>query len=370
MASNPASLARRLVPDRRDRPGRLGQLGRLGRRVPSVRPARVSRLARVSRAVLPVTAVAVVVPLLTGMLPPPPGGGRSAVVHPPAVKAQRPVPVHAVRGRKAKIPAMPLWHRPGVAWPAAGSAVIGLRPAAGATTSPSATPSRSPSPAAPPSATPSRSPSPAAPPSATSSQPASPRSALPRPAGQSLPAAPSPSSATRQAPQVSRAAAPVPGARGRLLAGPTAGSAQAGTLPVWAGPPASGGSSPRLAAPLSIRVSVASRAVTAAAGVKGMVFSLARADGGAGPAPAHVSVSYRGFAAAYGGYYASRLRLVQLPGCALTTPQVPACRRERPLPSADDVRTSRLGADVSLPAAAGAGAGPASPMVVLAAAPS
>ena len=126
---------------------------------------------------------------------------------------------------------------------------------------------------------------------------------------------------------------------------------------------------------------MASRAVTAAAGVNGLVFSVARADGAAGAAAVHVSVSYRGFAAAYGGYYASRLRLVELPACALTTPRAPGCLRQTPLASANDVQAAELGANVTLSAPAapalaagnaqsGSAVSAAAPSVVLAAAAS
>ena len=79
--------------------------------------------------------------------------------------------------------------------------------------------------------------------------------------------------------------------------------------------------------------------------------SLARADGGASASPVHVSVSYAAFANAYGGDYASRLRLVELPACALTTPQVASCRRQAPLPagSANSVAQHRVGADIVVP---------------------
>ena len=196
---------------------------------------------------------------------------------------------------------MPLWHRPAVVWPAAGSAVASLRQASGTAAAPAASPRR------------------------------------------------------------------------RRLAGPSAGSARAGTMPVWTGPPVSGSGRAALAVPASLRVSMASRAAAAAAGVKGVVFSVARADGAMGAAAVHVSVSYRGFAVAYGGYYASRLRLVELPACALTTPRAPGCLRQTPLVSANDVQAAELGADVSLPgpAAAQGAAGASQPgPAAVAAAPS
>ena len=60
--------------------------------------------------------------------------------------------------------------------------------------------------------------------------------------------------------------------------------------------------------------------------MQGVIFTVARDDGGATPGRAHVNLDYAGFADAYGGDYASRLRLVELPACALTTPQDAACR--------------------------------------------
>ena len=94
--------------------------------------------------------------------------------------------------------------------------------------------------------------------------------------------------------------------------------------------------------------------VAAAAGVHGVVFSVASDDSGTAAGPVHVSLDYASFAHAYGGDYASRLRLVELPACALTTPGVAACRQQTPLPagSADSVRASQLGADVNLPGTA------------------
>ena len=80
----------------------------------------------------------------------------------------------------------------------------------------------------------------------------------------------------------------------------------------------------------------------------------ARAGGGAGrlgggvparrvgPAAGRVRVGldYASFAQAYGGNFGTRLQLVKLPACALTTPQVAACRRQTPLGSVQDYRRS------------------------------
>lgn len=83
--------------------------------------------------------------------------------------------------------------------------------------------------------------------------------------------------------------------------------------------------------PARVAVTVAGRSAAEAAGVDGVLFRAAE-QGGSGPV--EIGVDYRDFAGAYGGNYGSRLRLVALPGCALTTPEVPACRTRTELPGA------------------------------------
>ncbi|MGD0603158.1 MAG: RHS repeat-associated core domain-containing protein [Streptosporangiaceae bacterium] len=146
----------------------------------------------------------------------------------------------------------------------------------------------------------------------------------------------------------------------RLRAGPSAGSGRAGGLPVWVGPPDSASSpTPRRtgtdgylssSSPVTrATVGMAAHATASALGVRGVVFTVSRADGRAGTGRVHVSLDYAAFADAYGGNYAARLHLVELPGCALTTPRLARCRQQVQPSSADDVRTSRVGADVTLP---------------------
>jgi len=149
-----------------------------------------------------------------------------------------------------------------------------------------------------------------------------------------------------------------------LAAGPSAGSGRAGSLPVWVGPPdaSTGGTVPSALQPAvavsRVRVAMASHATADALGVHGAVFGVTRDDGSGAAGRVHVSVDFSSFAHAYGGDYASRMRLVELPSCALTTPQVPSCRKQAPVPagSADNVRTSHVGADVTLPGLAAASA--------------
>ena len=142
----------------------------------------------------------------------------------------------------------------------------------------------------------------------------------------------------------------------RLQAGPSAGSGRAGTLPVWIGAPdtdaAKGTATTAVVSPPAVtrvRVDMTSRTAADALGVHGVVFSLARSDHSVAAGRVHVSLGYSSFAQAAGGNYASRLRLTELPACALTTPQLARCREQTPVRSADNVRTTRLGADVNLP---------------------
>ncbi len=233
-------------------------------------------------------AAAVVVPLLTAMSVPPGGAGPAPAQLRP-LPAAKPVPVHPVRPNVVHVPAAHPWHRPAVSWPATGSAVVRL-----------STPSSRPTPST---------------------------------AGGAILGARS-----------SRA-----GRGNAALARPSAGSVRAGPLPVWAGP-ADGASS--TASPSAVRVTMASRPAAAAAGVSGVIFTLAPADGQSAAARLHVSLDYRSFGYADGGDYAARLHLVELPACALTTPRVATCRKQTALPSANDVASDQLGSDLTLPAAA------------------
>jgi RHS repeat-associated protein len=111
-------------------------------------------------------------------------------------------------------------------------------------------------------------------------------------------------------------------------------------------------------------VAVAGHSAARAAGVAGFLFTISRADGVAAAGPVRVRVDYGRFASAFGGGFGSRLTLVAMPGCALSTPAVPACRTQRPVHAVNDFAGRSLTAQVSVPAA---GTGPG---MVLAAASS
>jgi RHS repeat-associated protein len=98
-----------------------------------------------------------------------------------------------------------------------------------------------------------------------------------------------------------------------------------------------------------VAVTIADHSTASRAGVSAVVLSVARADGGTVAAPARVALDYSGLADAFGGNFADRLKLVSLPACALTTPQVAACRAQTPVAFTNDRANHRLLADVSVP---------------------
>ena len=126
--------------------------------------------------------------------------------------------------------------------------------------------------------------------------------------------------------------------------------ATAGTAPRSTAPPnaAAHGSASALS---RVRVSVAAHSSATDAGVNGVLLGLSRADGGAASSAVSVTIDYSSFAQAYGADYASRLRLVQLPACALTTPGVAACQEETPVAAENDTAAGTLSGEVTLPAA-------------------
>ncbi|MFD4739216.1 RHS repeat-associated core domain-containing protein [Streptomyces virginiae] len=121
------------------------------------------------------------------------------------------------------------------------------------------------------------------------------------------------------------------------------GSQQAGKLPV-AVHVAPGKAAE---APSKVKVSLVGKDAARKAGVDGVLLSVSRSDGAAQSASAQVEVDYNSFRGAYGGDYASRLRLVELPACALTTPERAECRTQKPLQTRNDTRAGKLSAQVT-----------------------
>ncbi|MFJ4833823.1 RHS repeat domain-containing protein [Streptomyces sp. NPDC088747] len=77
--------------------------------------------------------------------------------------------------------------------------------------------------------------------------------------------------------------------------------------------------------PAKVRIEVLDRKQIAPVGGVGVGLTVVRADGTATAGPLEVSIDYSGFAHAYGGGFGSRLRLVKLPRCAVTTPSRAGC---------------------------------------------
>ena len=126
---------------------------------------------------------------------------------------------------------------------------------------------------------------------------------------------------------------------------------RAGSSPVWVEPASA---QPASVAQSSAAVTVLPRSSATALGVPGMVLHVTGAETTApasfiaAPAEVRVGVDYRAFAQEYGGNYGSRLTMAVLPACALSTPQVAACRAGQPLRSVNDAASQSVSAQVPL----------------------
>ncbi|MGW7172124.1 polymorphic toxin-type HINT domain-containing protein [Streptomyces xanthophaeus] len=121
------------------------------------------------------------------------------------------------------------------------------------------------------------------------------------------------------------------------------GSHQAGKLPVTV----STAPGKAAEAPSKAKVTLAAKDTARKAGIDGILLSVGRSDGSAQPASANVEIDYNTFRDAYGGDYASRLHLVELPACALTAPDRPECRTQKPLQTRNDTRAGKLTAQLT-----------------------
>ncbi|MBB5868582.1 RHS repeat-associated protein [Allocatelliglobosispora scoriae] len=149
--------------------------------------------------------------------------------------------------------------------------------------------------------------------------------------------------------------AAVPGASGRNVSAASASRrVQAGVQPVWvsdvslADEVKSSRTAPDAVGKVAVRMH--DRADAAKAGVSGVVLGVARADGVRSSGTVHVELDYAAFAQAYGGDWATRLMLVKLPACALTTPELAGCRLSdaRQVNSRNLATARTLTADVTL----------------------
>ncbi|MDH6123946.1 polymorphic toxin-type HINT domain-containing protein [Kitasatospora sp. GP82] len=152
-------------------------------------------------------------------------------------------------------------------------------------------------------------------------------------------------------PKKARTSWPQPGSAIVALPGSSAESAAGKGLPIaLAAPEATKAATTRNAlgardaeAPVrEARVTVLDQEKARKAGVNGVLFTLAGTESAGS---AKVSVDYSTFAQAGGGAFGSRLRLVQLPDCALTTPDRPECRTQTPLAGTNNTETQTVTAD-------------------------
>jgi hypothetical protein len=98
----------------------------------------------------------------------------------------------------------------------------------------------------------------------------------------------------------------------------------------------------------AVRVEVADRATTYAAGVDGVLLTVTPTDGAGVADRVELTVDYSSFAGAYGGDWASRLRLVRLPDCDLTAAGVTGCDVVEPLASTNDAASQTVTATVTV----------------------
>ncbi|WP_308010727.1 RHS repeat-associated core domain-containing protein [Streptomyces sp. AC495_CC817] len=106
--------------------------------------------------------------------------------------------------------------------------------------------------------------------------------------------------------------------------------------------------SSKTSVPAEVDVKVLDHGRLSPVGGIGLGVEVTRRDGTATAGPVQVTFDYSGFKYAYGGNFASRLRLVSLPACALTTPKAKGCApgKAKSIPVSNDVAKGVLSATV------------------------
>ncbi|MEU6484266.1 polymorphic toxin-type HINT domain-containing protein [Streptomyces sp. NPDC046887] len=95
-------------------------------------------------------------------------------------------------------------------------------------------------------------------------------------------------------------------------------------------------------APDSVRARLLDREAARRAGADGPLFTLESVRSDKPKSSVRTSLDYSAFAGAFGGDYAKRLRLVELPSCALSTPEKAACRSAKPVETVNDTEGRTL----------------------------
>jgi RHS repeat-associated protein len=134
----------------------------------------------------------------------------------------------------------------------------------------------------------------------------------------------------------------------RLAAGPVVAgtAARVGSSPLWVAAATSGA-----AAPSGVNVRFADPTAARKGGItSGLLFGVARGDASTTAGRVAVQLDPSLLTGEGGADLGSRLRLVELPACALTTPQLAACQRQTPVSAVRDPKTGRIVADLTLSA--------------------
>ncbi|MFF0837639.1 MULTISPECIES: polymorphic toxin-type HINT domain-containing protein [unclassified Streptomyces] len=103
---------------------------------------------------------------------------------------------------------------------------------------------------------------------------------------------------------------------------------------------------PPTMSPDQVDVRVLDRQEIAPVGGVAMGLQVSRTDGVSSPGQVQVAIDYSGFKYAYGGDFASRLRLVKVPECALQTPEAEGCTEREFVPVDNDTAKNTLTATV------------------------
>ncbi|MFJ1672745.1 polymorphic toxin-type HINT domain-containing protein [Streptomyces bottropensis] len=127
--------------------------------------------------------------------------------------------------------------------------------------------------------------------------------------------------------------------------GESAGTASTSTPDPTAPSPSE--SAAELVSPDQVDVQVLDREAVAPAGGIGLGLQVTRTDGIDAPGEVQVGIDYSGFKYAYGGDFASRLRLVKAPACALETPQAAGCTDREAVPVENDTASGTLTATIA-----------------------
>lgn len=138
----------------------------------------------------------------------------------------------------------------------------------------------------------------------------------------------------RRAAAEEKATWPEPDTATISLASDQPGTADLGGTPVAVQPEHRARTAPAAG---NAQVTVLDQSAAHKAGVTGVLLTAAADSAG----KADISVDYTDFASAIGGGWAQRLRLVQLPACALTTPRKAECRQQTPSSPTTTWRSSR-----------------------------